>query len=77
MKKFTLAHLIKQKEIFTLEDPLTFIAEEDNCIIQFGSYEDRFSIRYDKNDSWEHYILGTELTLNKRTICTIQRKPME
>lgn len=66
MKKFTLAHLIKQQEIFTLEDPLTFIAEEDNVQISrlAGFQENQYYFRTNKNDE---YILTDELnqTLNK------------
>ena len=75
MKQFTLAHLIKIQEIilptFTIEDPLTFVSQEDNSKIAFGSDNDFFSIRYSKDSEWEDYILGTEITLNKRTICSI------
>lgn len=67
MKKFTLAHLIKTPELvlpsFTLEDPLTFIAEEDDSKIVFGSDNDGFLIRYNKNDEWQDYILGSEIIL--------------
>lgn len=72
---FTLAYKksIILPPAFTLNDPLTFVSQEDNSKIVFVSDNDGFSIRYSKDSEWENYVLGTEIILNKRTIRSIYR----
>lgn len=74
MKKFTLAHLIKQNSspTFTLEDPLTLVSQEDNAVVALyildytpGVQYKLFSNGTTITEGWSTYTSGTTFELNK------------